>query len=194
MDDIQEDNSGSEVKNLSEYNSLLREARETSTETARKYIPRLYKALVEGEKLDPKDAGDKIKHDLVDVLSKATINKYLPDEGKHKEQDHSKSVKPLSRIVLQQSSSGSSRQAPEPEPMPANPNPIPRYIEPQPEPENNIVIIEMSHGQCKFFTDRFREWLKENEREHKEKGMVYIIEYDVKTKDINIDVDKRKPN
>jgi vacuolar-type H+-ATPase subunit I/STV1 len=97
----------------SRYDELLVEAKTKASILAKDYIPLMYKELVEVEKLDPKDAGERIKKDLVDTWSPVTIRANLPDAAKHEEKvrtknDIEESEKPLSQIVLEQSTNGSS--------------------------------------------------------------------------------------
>jgi transcription antitermination factor NusA-like protein len=49
---------------------------------ANQYIVELCLILRDEEKLPPKDCSTKIEHDCLDLWSKATIRKYLPDEAK----------------------------------------------------------------------------------------------------------------
>lgn len=92
----------------SQYDTLLAEAKLRGSGLAKELIPRLYKELVEVEKLDPKDAGERIKKDLVDTWSPVTIRTNLPEEAKHMEKDRTE--KPHSQIVLEQSIDGSSTE------------------------------------------------------------------------------------
>lgn len=66
----------------SQYNKLLEEAKLKGSNLAKDYIPRLYRELVEVEKLDPHDAGERIKKDLVDTWARTTIYENLPEEAK----------------------------------------------------------------------------------------------------------------
>lgn len=66
----------------SQYDTLLAEAKSKGSNLAKDYIPRLYKELVEVEKLEPRDAGERIKKDLVDTWARTTIYENLPEEAK----------------------------------------------------------------------------------------------------------------
>lgn len=48
------------------------------------YIPRAYQALL-SEGLDPFSARDRIEKDLVDIFSRRTIQRHIPEEAKHLE-------------------------------------------------------------------------------------------------------------
>jgi hypothetical protein len=67
---------------LSHYDDVLEELREKGQKLANKYIVELYIILKDEEKLPPRDCRAKIEHDCLDLWSKATIRKYLPDEAK----------------------------------------------------------------------------------------------------------------
>jgi hypothetical protein len=67
---------------LSHYDDVLEELREKGQMLANKYIVELYIILRDEEKLPPRDCRAKIEHDCLDLWSKATIRKYLPDESK----------------------------------------------------------------------------------------------------------------
>jgi hypothetical protein len=67
---------------LSHYDDVLEELREKGQMLAVKYIVELYNILRDEEKLPPRDCRAKIEHDCLDLWSKATIRKYLPDEAK----------------------------------------------------------------------------------------------------------------
>jgi hypothetical protein len=67
---------------LSRYDDILEELREKGQMLAVKYIVELYNILRDEEKLPPRDCRAKIEHDCLDLWSKATIRKYLPDEAK----------------------------------------------------------------------------------------------------------------
>jgi hypothetical protein len=67
---------------LSHYDDVLEELREKGQKLANQYIVELYIILRDEEKLPPKDCRAKIEHDCLDLWSKATIRKYLPDEAK----------------------------------------------------------------------------------------------------------------
>lgn len=67
---------------MSRYDDILEELREKGQMLAVKYIVELYNILRDEEKLPPRDCRAKIEHDCLDLWSKATIRKYLPDEAK----------------------------------------------------------------------------------------------------------------
>jgi hypothetical protein len=67
---------------LSHYDDVLEELREKGQMLAVKYIVELYNILRDEEKLLPRDCRARIEHDCLDLWSKATIRKYLPDEAK----------------------------------------------------------------------------------------------------------------
>ena len=67
---------------LSHYDDVLEELRQKGQMLANKYIVELYIILRNEEKLPPRDCRAKIEHDCLDLWSKATIRKYLPDEAK----------------------------------------------------------------------------------------------------------------
>ena len=67
---------------MSHYDDVLEELREKGQRLANKYIVELYIILRDEEKLPPRDCRARIEHDCLDLWSKATIRKYLPDEAK----------------------------------------------------------------------------------------------------------------
>jgi hypothetical protein len=67
---------------LSHYDDVLEELKQKGQNLANQYIVELYLILRYEEKLPPKDCRAKIEHDCLDLWSKATIRKYLPDEAK----------------------------------------------------------------------------------------------------------------
>ena len=67
---------------MSHYDDILGELRQKSQILANKYIVELYIILRDEEKLPPRDCRARIEHDCLDLWSKATIRKYLPDEAK----------------------------------------------------------------------------------------------------------------
>jgi hypothetical protein len=67
---------------LSHYDDVLEELRQKGQILANKYIVELYIILRDEEKLPPRDCRAMIEHDCLDLWSKATIRKYLPDEAK----------------------------------------------------------------------------------------------------------------
>jgi hypothetical protein len=67
----------------SNYNSLLEQAREAGTSTARAWIPKLCQALREEDKnLSNEDIRDRVEKDCAYIWSKSTIRTYIPDEFK----------------------------------------------------------------------------------------------------------------
>jgi hypothetical protein len=74
---------------LSNYDEVLEEARakaEAFRSSAKKYIPKMYKALRrENTNISPEDARDRIEKDCVGIWSKRTILDALPEEAKNKE-------------------------------------------------------------------------------------------------------------
>jgi hypothetical protein len=69
--------------NLSHYDEVLQEAREKGELIANKYIFELYAILRDEEYLPPEDCRAKIEQDCIDLWSKATIRKFLPEEAKN---------------------------------------------------------------------------------------------------------------
>ena len=67
---------------LSHYDDVLEELRKKGEMLANKYLVELYNILRDEEKLPPRDCRARIEHDCLDLWSKATIRKYLPDEAK----------------------------------------------------------------------------------------------------------------
>jgi hypothetical protein len=67
---------------VSHYDDVLYEARQRGEMIANKYISELYNILRDEEQLPPEDCRERIEHDCLDVWSKATIRKFLPDEAK----------------------------------------------------------------------------------------------------------------
>ncbi len=67
---------------MSRYDDVLSELRQKGSLLANQYIAELYNILREEEKLPPIDCSAKIEHDCVDLWSKATITKYMPQEAK----------------------------------------------------------------------------------------------------------------
>jgi hypothetical protein len=68
---------------LSHYDEVLYEARKEGELTANKYIFELYTILRDEEHLTPEDCRAKIEQDCMDLWSKATIRKFLPEETKN---------------------------------------------------------------------------------------------------------------
>jgi hypothetical protein len=68
---------------LRHYDEVLDEARKKGELIANKYIFELYVILRDEEHLPPADCRAKIEHDCIDLWSKATIRKFLPDEAKN---------------------------------------------------------------------------------------------------------------
>jgi hypothetical protein len=65
------------------YDEVLDEARKKGELIANKYIFELYIILRDEEHLPPTDCRAKIEQDCLDLWSKATIRKFLPDEAKN---------------------------------------------------------------------------------------------------------------
>jgi hypothetical protein len=74
---------------LSNYDDLLEEARvkaEAFRSSAKKYIPKMYKALrAENRDISPEDARDRIEKDCVNIWARRTILDALPEEAKNQE-------------------------------------------------------------------------------------------------------------
>lgn len=68
---------------LSHHDEVLQEARQKGELIANKYIFELYTILRDEEHLPPEDCRAKIQHDCIDIWSKATIRKFLPEEAKN---------------------------------------------------------------------------------------------------------------
>src|ERR1044072_1095854 len=68
---------------MGRYDDVLLELRERCQKLANKYIAELYIILRDEEKLPPGCCRAKIELDCLDLWSKATIRKYLPDEAKN---------------------------------------------------------------------------------------------------------------
>ena len=68
---------------MSHYEEVLYEARKKGETVANKYIFELYTILREEEHLPPEDCRAKIEQDCMDLWSKATIIKFLPNEAKN---------------------------------------------------------------------------------------------------------------
>jgi hypothetical protein len=68
---------------MSHYDEVLDEARKKEELIANKYIFELYTVLRDEENLPPEDCRAKIEHDCIDLWSKATIRKFLPNEAKN---------------------------------------------------------------------------------------------------------------
>ena len=175
---------------MSNYDRLLEEAKKQGANLAKNYVPELYKILVEEEKLDPKDAGDRIKKDLALIWSLQTINKNLPEEAKHMEKSHeetekdTKFVKPLSQIVIGQSTSGNSQSD---EPVTDKPN----------NDEFGMGVVPMTEIKSKTHNFRivmsagkFRGLGKAMLKKEQDNGsdLNYAIEYDAKERALYVDV------
>ena len=80
---------------MSEYDDVIREIRDMHQKTASTLIPKAYSALI-AEGLEPFDARDKIEKDLIDIFSKRTIRRNLPEEAKHVEM---KRERPMIAVV-----------------------------------------------------------------------------------------------
>ena len=68
---------------LSHYDEVLQEARQKGELIANKYIFELYTILRDEEHLEPEDCRAKIEQDCVNLWSKATVRKFLPEEAKN---------------------------------------------------------------------------------------------------------------
>jgi hypothetical protein len=68
---------------MSHYDEVLDEARKKGEILANKYIFELYSILRDEERLPPEDCRAKIEQDCMDLWSKATIRKFLPEEAKN---------------------------------------------------------------------------------------------------------------
>ena len=68
---------------MSHYDEVLYEARKKGETIANKYIFELYTILMEEEHLPPEDCRAKIEQDCMDLWSKTTIRKFLPEEAKN---------------------------------------------------------------------------------------------------------------
>jgi hypothetical protein len=69
---------------MSNYDTLLAEAKSTVTGTAKHYIPKLYEILTKEENKPPEEARNIIEHDLALYWTKAIISRHLPEEAKDK--------------------------------------------------------------------------------------------------------------
>jgi hypothetical protein len=78
------------VQQLTEYDDLLRKAREEDKQSrfrAKELIPAMYNALCkENSNISAADAGDRIKRDCIQMWDKSIILDSLPDEAKDKEE------------------------------------------------------------------------------------------------------------
>ncbi len=68
---------------MTHYEDVLYEARKKGETVANKYIVELYNILRDEEHLRPEDCRAKIEQDCMDLWSKATIRKFLPEEAKN---------------------------------------------------------------------------------------------------------------
>lgn len=66
---------------MSEYESLLKQLRDSSATIAKNLIPKLYSALLKENKT-PEEARTILEHDIGDIFAKRTIRENLPDEAK----------------------------------------------------------------------------------------------------------------
>ena len=134
---------------MSEYETILAEAKTKASGLAKEYIPRLYKELVEVEKLDPIDAGDRIKNDLIDTWSRSTIYDNLPDEAKKetkpKKNDIEEKIPTSESIVIEQSTSGKSE-------TPLSPTTVPDF-EPVADKTNNDQYDKLAERYNKLQED-----------------------------------------
>src|SRR5580765_6424352 len=86
---------------MSHYDEVLEEARNQATSTAKVYIPKLYRILVDEEHKTAEDARKIIEHDLLEYWSKATVAKHLPQETKDEEKVKAgKAAKQATTLVL----------------------------------------------------------------------------------------------
>jgi len=105
---------------MTHYDDILLEARRNGETIANKYIFELYTILREEEHLPPEDCRAKIEHDCLDLWSKATIRKFLPEEAKNskkskagkiraeqKKELEDKPQKSKSRHIIEQNIDGS---------------------------------------------------------------------------------------
>lgn len=69
---------------MSEYDIMIKEIRDMHQKTATILIPKAYDVLI-NEGLDPMSARDRIEKDLLDIFSKRTIRRNMPEEAKHVE-------------------------------------------------------------------------------------------------------------
>lgn len=70
-----------EDKNLSEYEEIWNEIRNKIKVTAKEYVEKLYKALINA-KYTPEEAREKIKRDATNIWSEKTIDDCIPKEAK----------------------------------------------------------------------------------------------------------------
>lgn len=83
-----EDDDGSgDINAAGQYNRLLAQAVQLGKRheaKARHFVPRMYRILVEKERLSPRDAAERMYKDLAGVWQKDTIRRLLPAEAKNR--------------------------------------------------------------------------------------------------------------
>lgn len=109
---------------MSKYDGLLEKVR-SMYGMASKEIPKLYEALIE-EGLSPQDARERIEKDLIDMVSKRTILRYLPDEAKHQEMKRERPTK--KQMMIEVANSGHQQLVTEPEIIDNNTTTTPRHV------------------------------------------------------------------
>jgi hypothetical protein len=88
---------------MSRYDEVLDEARKKGEILANKYIFELYCILRDDEHLPPEDCRAKIEHDCMDLWSKATIRKFLPDEAKNPKKSKAGKIGAEQKMKLKES-------------------------------------------------------------------------------------------
>jgi hypothetical protein len=87
---------------ISHYDEVLYEARKKGELIANKYIFELYTILRDEEHLEPEDCRAKIEHDCVDLWSKATIRKFLPEEAKNQKKSKAGKIRAEQKKKLEE--------------------------------------------------------------------------------------------
>jgi hypothetical protein len=98
---------------LSHYDEALNELKHKAQKLAKECIVELYTILRGEEKLPPEDCRARIERDCLDIRSKATIKKYLPEEAKDSKKQKAvkianeiKKKKKVAALLMTQSTDG----------------------------------------------------------------------------------------
>jgi hypothetical protein len=86
----------------SHYDEVLQEARQKGELIANKYIFELYTILRDEEDLQPEDCRAKIEQDCIDLWSKATIRKFLPEEAKNQKKSKAGKIRAQQKKKLEE--------------------------------------------------------------------------------------------
>lgn len=107
----------------SEYDKVLNDIKNKVYGEAKNNILRLYGLLL-NEGLEPLDAADKVRHDLIDTYSRTTIHEHLPKEGKRKYTKQLSDTEHIEDKIIQVENTGT-QEPTKPDTVPTGPIPVP---------------------------------------------------------------------